>query len=62
MLIQTITTLTGGKVFVFTGLFPVVENRDGLAIVLGHEIAHVVCRKAARGISFPPSYMSKRVL
>ncbi len=32
--------LPGGKIFVFTGILPVSLNDDGLATVLGHEIAH----------------------
>ena len=32
--------LPGGKVFVFTGILPVAANDDGLATVLGHEVAH----------------------
>jgi hypothetical protein len=32
--------LPGGKIFVFTGILPVSANDDGLATVLGHEIAH----------------------
>jgi Zn-dependent protease with chaperone function len=31
---------SGGKTFVFTGLLPVCANDDGLASVLGHEVAH----------------------
>jgi len=30
--------LPGGKVFVFTGILPIVKNEDGLAAVLGHEV------------------------
>jgi predicted Zn-dependent protease len=30
----------GGKIFVFTGILPVSGNDDGLATVLGHEVAH----------------------
>ncbi len=33
--------MAGGKVGVFTGMFDVIENDDDLAIVMGHEIAHV---------------------
>ncbi|KAJ1525609.1 hypothetical protein HK096_000189, partial [Nowakowskiella sp. JEL0078] len=29
--------LPGGKIFVFTGILPIVETEDGLAAVLGHE-------------------------
>ncbi len=32
----------GGKVVVFSGILPVAENEEGLAVVMGHEIAHVV--------------------
>lgn len=34
--------MPGGKVVVYTGLLPVTQNEDGLAIVLGHEITHAV--------------------
>ncbi|KAK8056873.1 mitochondrial metalloendopeptidase OMA1 [Apiospora rasikravindrae] len=32
--------LPGGKVFVYSGIIPIARNEDGLAAVLGHEIAH----------------------
>ncbi len=32
--------MPGGKVFVYSGIFPLVRNDSGLAAVLGHEIAH----------------------
>jgi predicted Zn-dependent protease len=34
--------MPGGKVAVYTGLLPVARNDTGLAVVMGHEIAHVV--------------------
>ncbi len=34
--------MPGGKVVVYSGIMPVVKNEDGLAVVLGHEIAHAV--------------------
>jgi predicted Zn-dependent protease len=34
--------MPGGKVVVYTGLLPVSQNEDGLAIVMGHEIAHAI--------------------
>jgi metalloendopeptidase OMA1, mitochondrial len=43
--------MPGGKVFVFTGLLPLCEDEDGLATVLGHEIAHNVAHHAAERIS-----------
>ncbi|KAF9112196.1 hypothetical protein BGX27_003797 [Mortierella sp. AM989] len=44
--------LPGGKVFVFTGILPIAENEDGLATVLGHEIAHQLARHSAEKLSF----------
>ena len=34
--------MPGGKVVVYTGLLPVTANDDGLAVVMGHEIAHAI--------------------
>ncbi|MCE5194549.1 MAG: M48 family metallopeptidase [Nitrospiraceae bacterium] len=34
--------MPGGKVVVYTGILPVVKNETGLAVVLGHEISHVI--------------------
>jgi predicted Zn-dependent protease len=34
--------MPGGKVVVYTGLLPVTQNDDGLAVVMGHEIAHAI--------------------
>lgn len=39
--------LPGGKVAVYSGILPIVENADGLAVVLGHEIAHAIARHGA---------------
>ncbi|CAN5413268.1 M48 family metallopeptidase [soil metagenome] len=36
--------MPGGKVVVYTGLLPVSKNESGLAVVLGHEIAHAIAR------------------
>ncbi|NLL14565.1 MAG: M48 family metallopeptidase [Fibrobacter sp.] len=36
--------MPGGKTAVLTGILPVCENATGLAVVLGHEIAHAVAR------------------
>lgn len=34
--------MPGGKVVVYTGILPVAKNEAGLAVVMGHEIAHAV--------------------
>lgn len=39
--------LPGGKVAVYTGIVPVAKNRDGLAQIMGHEIAHAIARHGA---------------
>jgi len=36
--------MPGGKVVVYTGLLPVARNETGLAVVMGHEIAHAIAR------------------
>lgn len=43
--------LPGGKVFVFTGLFPIAKDENGLAAVLGHEIGHNVAHHVAERMS-----------
>ncbi len=39
--------LPGGKVAVYRGILPVAQNEDGLAVVMGHEIAHAIARHGA---------------
>lgn len=39
--------LPGGKCGVYTGILPVTKNEDGLAIVMAHEVAHVIARHGA---------------
>lgn len=34
--------MPGGKVVVYTGILPVTKDETGLAVVMGHEIAHAV--------------------
>ena len=36
--------MPGGKVVVYTGILPYTQNDAGLAVVMGHEIAHAVAR------------------
>jgi predicted Zn-dependent protease len=34
--------MPGGKVVVYTGILPLTKDDDGLAVVMGHEIAHAI--------------------
>jgi predicted Zn-dependent protease len=39
--------LPGGKVAVYTGILPIAANDNGLAAIMGHEIAHAIARHGA---------------
>jgi predicted Zn-dependent protease len=43
--------MPGGKVAVYTGLLPVAQNETGLAVVMGHEIAHAVAKHGNERVS-----------
>jgi len=43
--------MPGGKVVVYTGILPVTKTDDGLAVVLGHEIAHAVAKHGSERMS-----------
>src|SRR5690554_4444092 len=36
--------MPGGKIVIYTGLLPVTQTEDALAVVIGHEIAHVIAQ------------------
>ncbi len=36
--------MPGGKVVVYTGILPVTKDEAGLAVVMGHEIAHAIAK------------------
>lgn len=43
--------MPGGKVVVYTGLLPITGSEDALAVVVGHEIAHVIAKHSSERIS-----------
>jgi len=43
--------LPGGKVAFYTGILPVCENETGVAVVMGHEVAHALARHGAERMS-----------
>ena len=43
--------LPGGKIAVYTGIFPVAQTEAGLAAVLGHEVVHALARHGAERMS-----------
>jgi predicted Zn-dependent protease len=43
--------LPGGKIGVYTGIFPVAETEAGMAIILGHEMGHAIARHAGERLS-----------
>ena len=43
--------LPGGKIAVYTGIFPYAKNEAGLAAVLGHEVTHALARHGAERMS-----------
>jgi len=43
--------LPGGKIVVYTGILPVTQDETGLAVVLGHEVAHAIAKHANERLS-----------
>ncbi|MCU0607578.1 MAG: M48 family metallopeptidase [Candidatus Edwardsbacteria bacterium] len=43
--------MPGGKVVVFSGILPVTRTEAGLAVVVGHEIAHAVAKHGSERMS-----------
>lgn len=43
--------MPGGKVVVFEGILPVTKNETGLAVVMGHEIAHAIAKHSNERMS-----------
>jgi predicted Zn-dependent protease len=43
--------MPGGKVVVFEGILPITKNETGLAVVMGHEIAHAIAKHSNERMS-----------
>lgn len=48
---QNAFALPGGKIAVYTGIFPVAKNEAGLAAILGHEVTHALARHGGERMS-----------
>lgn len=40
--------LPNGRIAIYTGILPITQNEAGLAVVMGHEVAHAVLRHGAK--------------
>ncbi|MEX1241434.1 MAG: M48 family metallopeptidase [Cyclobacteriaceae bacterium] len=43
--------MPGGKVAFYTGIMPICQNEEGVAVVMGHEVAHAVANHARERMS-----------
>lgn len=43
--------LPGGKIVVYTGILPITQNEDALAVVMGHEVSHALLQHGNQRMS-----------
>lgn len=43
--------MPGGKVIFYNAILPICQNEDGIAVVMGHEVAHAVASHGAERVS-----------
>jgi len=43
--------MPGGKIAFYSGILPIAKNQDGIASIMGHEVAHAVARHSAERAS-----------
>jgi predicted Zn-dependent protease len=43
--------MPGGKIAFYTGIYPILEDEAGMAIVMGHEVSHAMLRHGAVRVS-----------
>lgn len=48
---QNAFCLPGGKIVVYEGILPICQNEAGLAVVMSHEVAHVLARHGGERMS-----------
>jgi len=48
---QNAWCMPGGKIAVYTGILPAMASEGGMAVVLGHEVAHATLRHAGKRIT-----------
>ncbi|MGI6073228.1 MAG: M48 family metallopeptidase [Fermentimonas sp.] len=43
--------MPGGKIVVYSGILPITQSEEALAVVVGHEIAHVIAQHSSERLS-----------